>query len=438
MRSRRSSRKRSESEIDKTKVFRKSDVKKPGIRWQSVLGVVLAVGLLFGAGALVAVLRSISVPPIGLIPDELLETYEGRINILILGIDAGVNGNTSKPRPGTGRSDVMMLASIDEITKEAGLLWIPRDTRVYIAGSINDYDKAGHAYAYGGPALSVQTMQEALKVDIHHYIRVDFEAFKKAVDILGGVTIDVPPGMTYEDPYQDLYIHLEEGRQVLNGEQALGFVRFRSYRDADIARIEAQKKFIAALMDKALSMSSILKVPEIIKEIKPYVKTDLTDADALYLANIARGIKSGNVSMGTIPGGPKDLTDGERTVSYWIPDSASTAKMVDELVRGISRDKNETVKVAIENGCGVRGAADALATVLQDLGFDVVSVGNASKSDYAATRVVADSNAKDKQVLVFNSVKRLSPEVKAYNSAKIPEGADVLVIVGKDYNMPGS
>lgn len=438
MRSRRSSRRQEEREIDDTRVFRKSDVRKPRVRWQGILGVGLAALLLFGAGALVGFLRSLSQPPPGLIPVELLETYEGRINILVLGIDGGVNGRLTRPNVSTGRSDVLMLVSIDEVSKEAGVLWIPRDTRIYIPGSINDYDKAGHAHAYGGPELAVKAVQEFLKVDIHHYVRVDFEAFKKAVDVLGGVEIDVPPGMDYEDPDQDLFIHLKPGKQRLYGDEALQFVRFREYTNADIGRIEAQKRFIKALIDKAFSMSSLLKIPDLVKEVTPYFKTDLSDADVLYLANMARSIKPDNVSMGMVPGIPRDLSDGERVVSYWVADGSGTTKVVDELIRGLSREKNATVKIAIQNGCGVQGAADALATILQDQGFAVVSVGNASRYDYAQTQVIAGADSKEGQILVLNSLKRLCPGIKAYKADNIPEGADVLVIVGKDYRAPGS
>ncbi len=438
MKSRRSSRRQSEHEIDDTRVFRKSDVRKPRARWQRTLGVVLAALLLFGAGALVGFLRSISQPPHGLIPEEMLETYQGRINILVLGIDGGVNGRLNKPNVNTGRSDVLMLVSIDEVSKEAGVLWVPRDTRIYIPGSINDYDKAGHAHAYGGPELSVKAVQEFLKVDIHHYVRVDFEAFKKAVDVLGGVDIDVPPGMDYEDPDQDLFIHLKPGKQRLYGDEALQFVRFREPTNADIGRIEAQKRFIKALIDKAFSMSSVLKIPDLVKEITPYFRTDLSEADVLYLANIARSIKPDSVGMGVVPGIPKDLSDGDRVVSYWVADGSATTKMVDELIKGLSREKNATVKVAIQNGCGIQGAADALATILQDQGFTVVSVGNADRYDYAQTQVFAGADAKEGQILVFNSLKRFYPGAKAFRSDKIPEGADVLVIVGKDYRVSGS
>ena len=184
--------------------------------------------------------------------------------MLILGIDTGANGNGSNSPVGK-RSDVMMVASIDPEMKEAGLLSIPRDTRAYIPGKIGNHEKIGHAHAHGGPELAMETVELLLDIPIHHYIRVNFEAFKKGVEMIGGVDMVIPEDMHYEDPAQDLYIDIPKGPTHLDGDLALQFVRYREYTNGDIGRIQAQETFLKEVIKKALSLSNILKMPEIIQ-----------------------------------------------------------------------------------------------------------------------------------------------------------------------------
>ncbi len=152
--------------------------------------------------------------------------------------------------------------------------------------------------------------------------------------------------------------------------------------------------------------------------------------------DIGRGVDPESVKMAMVPGIDKYLAENGREISYWVPDGPETEKMVNDLIKGMSRERNASVRVAIENGNGVPGAADALATIMRDLGFQVVSVGNASKQDYEDTRVVARGSDQVPQALALRGVRQICPSAKAYNGSSIPEGADVLIIVGKDYRRP--
>lgn len=440
MRSRRTSRRHRSVEtsgIDETRVFEASDVRRPKRSWVKVLGLVIIASVLFLGGATLGFFKFIATPNPGLIPPEDQDTYQGRINVLALGIDTGVNGKLLNPQADiTGtRSDVMILVSFDPETKEVGLLSIPRDTRVYIPEKVFSYEKIAHAHAYGGPDLAVKTAEGFLDVPIHYYVRVDFEAFKKAVDALGGVDVDVPQDMYYSDPYQNLLIDLKKGPQLLNGDQALQLVRYRQYNNGDIGRIGVQELFLKALVKKAASLSGVLKIPELIRTLSPYVKTDLSTEDILNLANMALGVKPENVKMAWIPGTDKYIDDGQGELSYWLADREETNKLVDELVRGISKERNATIAVAIQNGNGVAGSADALATILRDQGFNVVSVGNAGKQDYAETRVVSKVDKKSSQYSVLNSIKDMCPGAKS-STGNAPSDADVLIILGKDFKRP--
>ena len=423
-------------ELEETRVFQRDQVSRKGrFQWLRILAAVVAAVLLFGGGALVGFYKFVSRPSENLIPPEEMDDFAGRINVLILGIDTGANGSGSTSPVGK-RSDVMIVASIDPEMKEAGLLSIPRDTRAYIPGNIGNYEKIGHAHAHGGPELAMQTAELLLNIPIHHYIRVNFEAFKKGVEMIGGIDMEIPEDMDYDDPFQDLHIHIPKGPTHLDGDLALQFVRYREYTDGDIGRIKAQETFLKEVVKKSLSLSNILKLKDIIQELLPYVKTSLSTKDLLYLGETCRQMKSGSIKMGLVPGVAEYLTEGEYEVSYWIPDMDKMKDKVDEFVRGISRERNAQVKIAVENGCGITGAADTLATLLRDQGFQVVSVGNADKQDHETTQILAGNDKRDAPALALRGVKTTCPEAKAYKSKEVPEGADVLVVIGRDYKSP--
>lgn len=417
-------------------MFQRDQVSRTGrYQWLKILAGVIVAILLFTGGAVVGFYRFFSRPSDNLIPPEEMDDFAGRINVLILGIDSGANGAGSTSPVGK-RSDVMIVASIDPEMKEVGLLSIPRDTRAYIPGKIKNYEKIGHAHAHGGPELAMETVELLLGIPIHHYIRVNFEAFKKGVDMIGGVDMVIPENMDYVDPAQDLYIHIPKGPVHLDGELALQFVRYRSYVDGDIGRIKAQETFLKEVIKKALSLSNILKIPDIIQELLPHVSTSLSTQDLGYLADTCRKMDAGAVKMALVPGVAEYLLEGEYEVSYWIPDKDKTEDVVDELIRGISKERNSQVRVAVQNGCGITGAADTLAILLRDQGFQVVSVGNADKQDYETTEVLASDANRVAQALALRGAKATCPEAKAYKSKNVPEEADVLIIIGRDYKSP--
>ncbi len=430
-----SHRSNSENDIDETRIYempKESPKPQKRRRLKKVWIVVLAV-VLFGAGTVFGMysyLKAYSSSYPFSSGDVVAES--SRINILVIGIDGGVNGKVNTSGKTGTRSDVMMVVSIDPELKKVGVLSVPRDTRVLIP-TVNSIEKAGHAHAYGGPDLVVETLENLLEIDIHRYVRVDFEGFKKVIDVLGGVYIDVPEDMNYEDPYQNLYIHIEKGPQLLNGEKALGFVRYRQYRNADIGRIEAQHLFLEALADKVLSVATLPKIPQIVSEIMPYVVTDLSNEDIMYLASVGLNIKMQDVEMGVLPGSDGYIGD----LSYWLVDAEKAQETVDRLLRGIDRAKNANVKVSVQNGCGIPGAADYVASILRSYDFQVVSVDDASRFDYEETRVLAPNEQKDVQIEILRILKSTSDQAKAYVSHDLPDEADVLVIIGNDFSKYG-
>ena len=198
---------------------------------------------------------------------------DGVYNILICGTDGD----------GT-RTDTIIIAHLDANDHTVALLSIPRDTPV--ATGNGGLMKINSVYA-GGGADGMQRLAARLNsllgFPVDGYVLVDLEAFKKTVDLVGGVDFDVPQDMNYEDASQNLYIHLQKGMQHLNGEQAMGLVRFRKgYASQDIQRTQVQQQFLKALAKQCLSVSSLTKLKEFADIFAEYVVTNLTTGNMVW------------------------------------------------------------------------------------------------------------------------------------------------------------
>ncbi|TQS74845.1 transcriptional regulator LytR [Ornithinibacillus gellani] len=182
------------------------------------------------------------------------------VNVLLLGVDE---------RPGDkGRSDTMILMSLNPKTDSMIMLSIPRDTYVNIPG--RGMDKINHAYAFGDVALSVQTVENAFNVPVHFYARVNMEGFKQGIDAIGGVTIQ------NEQSFSQGGSTFSPGQIHLNGNEALNYIRMRKGDPrGDLGRNERQRNVIRAAMNEAASFSSITKVGDILGILGNNVKTDL-------------------------------------------------------------------------------------------------------------------------------------------------------------------
>lgn len=247
-----------------------------------------------------------------------VEKGTGKINILLLGVD----------KDGL-RSDTIILASYDMDVNTVKLLSIPRDTRMYVG---NKYQKinAAHAISQNGKIKGVQGSIEAVTrltlIPVNYYVEFSFDAFKNTIDALGGVDFDVPQNMNYEDPTQDLYIHLTKGFQHLDGDKAEQLVRFRSYPMGDIARVEMQQSFIKAIAEQKLNAGIITDIPDLYNVLKEDIKTNFTLADVIKYANNLAELSAENITMFQLPG---QFGGGEYITSYWIADMEQVKTLVE-------------------------------------------------------------------------------------------------------------
>ncbi len=239
-------------------------------------------------------------------------------------------------------SDVIIVACFDKNTKTINALSVPRDTYVTLSDSIyGEMKEDGHfgpktmkinaVHSWGeedGAKYLTEELEEMLGIpQISYYITVNVEAFQKIVDDMGGITIDVPQDMYYNDATQDLYIDLKAGEQQhLDGYQAMGLVRFRKYTNGDVDRVQVQQQFLHTLMEQALSKENILRnINKYTETFLTYVKTNMSVTDALKYTPFFPVLTEDSLTMATLPGGLRDGDSG-----YFI-DPDRTGKLVDIL-----------------------------------------------------------------------------------------------------------
>jgi LCP family protein required for cell wall assembly len=257
--------------------------------------------------------------------DKVSEATGSYINILCMGVDDGDNEYPNAPK----RSDTMIVASINKENGAVNLLSIPRDTRVAIQGH-KGYEKITHAFFYGGSSLAVQTVEQLLQIPIHYYIVIDWQAFIKVIDILGGIDLYVENDMNYEDPYANLVIHLSKGYQHLDGNKSGQYVRFRSDELGDIGRVQRQQRFLKAMVEKTMNVTTIFKVPSLLNTMNQYVTTNITTFKGLKLANNLKSFKSGDLHVDMLPGKFATI-DG---ISFWSHDQQQTKQLVERMLIG--------------------------------------------------------------------------------------------------------
>jgi LCP family protein required for cell wall assembly len=188
------------------------------------------------------------------VPTNAIESPTGR-DILLLGID-------KQPTMGEAvRSDSLMLVHVDPDENYLSLLSLPRDLRVEVPGY--GTDKLNSAYTYGGAALAIQTVKDLTGVNITDYVEVDFQAFRDLTDEVGGVYIDVDKRYFNPDPKYEL-IDLQPGYQLVKGDAALGYVRYRLDLNLDFGRMERQQRFFTALREQAMGWDLAFKMPGLV------------------------------------------------------------------------------------------------------------------------------------------------------------------------------
>lgn len=271
---------------------------------------------------------------------EEVEITKKPFSVLIMGIeDYATKGQG-------GRTDSLIFATVNPKTSEVTMMSVPRDTRVTIMGR-DKKDKINAAHAYGGEKMTIETVEHFIRVPVDHYMKIDFKGFKQIVDAVGGVTVDVPFDFKERSDtnwYKE--IEFKEGKQHLNGEEALAYVRMRKQDPmGDFGRTERQRQVLTAVVQKLRSPSVVLKIDDVAKVVGKYVKTDIAVTDGLALYKKFSDFDASSIETLTLEG-EDDRIDG---IYYFVPDEESVNTVHNKLMQNLELIPPETEE-APENG----------------------------------------------------------------------------------------
>jgi LCP family protein required for cell wall assembly len=362
--------------------------------------------------------------------EVLTPSTNGSLTFLVVGSDSreGLDDLKNFGNFGGQRGDVVMLVRLDPSTGGATILSIPRDLWVDIPG--HGKNKINAAYSFGGSVLMVQTIQQNLGVPVNHYVEVGFTGFIDMVDEIGGIEISFPY------PARDLSsgLNVDAGDQLLDGGMALAYARSRKYHEMqngswvavdadDIGRTTRQQAVIGAILAKLKTPGSIAEAGQIASALSQHMTIDasLASSSVAGLAWDFRGLVSGDIRGSTLPVDMATI-GGASVVVAREPDA--TEAITAFLAGG--ELASAPIRIQVLNGNGVGGAAGRMSQVLEDAGFEVVSIGDAETSDYELTTVITSPGSDDGQAIVT----RLGFGVVLIGD--VDKRYDAIVIVGSD------
>ena len=244
------------------------------------------------------------------------------------------------------RADTVMVAAFDAENQSAYLISIPRDTRVDVNRPVGQRKILG-AYGWGraqggGHAGGVNSLKNHVENLVgfrpDFYLSVDYDAFIRLVDAVGGVSINVPFHMRNTDIYQDLFIDIQPGLQTLDGYQTLNFVRFREADEGfraitDFQRMQNQQLVINTIVRELLSPRSIFRIPELVRIYRQHVQTDLSEAEIAWLVSQTAGLDPNLLTTYTLP-----IARVERVGWYEIPDVTAALDLINRTVNPFTTD----------------------------------------------------------------------------------------------------
>lgn len=466
--------KSNKSKNNGTKINNNKKTKKKMKRWKKVLLVMLLIILIAGGVFAYRVYQN------GGGVSGMLATVVGHnentkkslqeFQVLLMGV--------STDQEGVALTDTIMVASYNPNTQRAVLLSIPRDsftgTNVRRAKAS---DKINSIYNLTkDPMETVEAVNELTGLNIGYYAVVQTEALIELVDAIGPIEFDVPINMNYDDPTQDLHIHLEAGVQQIDGEKAEQLLRFRhnndgtsyptEYGDNDLGRMKTQRDFITAVVEQTVKLENITKLGKILDIASRNLITNV-DFNALkdYLP-YAVEFQTENLLTESLPG---EVPDMSRTnnVSVFVVDEEETAQLIQTLfypeqaTEGQSADGNtlETntstntnatnsssssssstsssstsssksdIKIEVLNGTADGKVLQEVVNKLKQAGYNVSRTGTTT-----STSKTVIANKKGVSTTIVDSIKNVIGTGTVSSGSGTSSKADLTIIIGKDYN----
>ncbi|MBV8530001.1 MAG: LCP family protein [Candidatus Eremiobacteraeota bacterium] len=390
----------------------------------------------------------------------------GKSNLLVLveGLDYDYTEKDEEYSTNS-RSDVIWAVNLDFANKRIYQLSVPRDMVATMPNGTQA--KINQAQSDGGVKEAKSVIAGWLGIPgFDRYIILRIDATKEFVNALGGVDVDVKSSdclqfrtgctgetLDYVDTWGHLNIHLKEGPQHLSGEQAVAYMRFRHDWCSDPCRIKRQQQVLRAVAERVKGdrVNTFLHLGNLLAVFKKYVQTDFSDSELVSLATLYQGLSPSAIVSAQVP-----YTDDVNLPGYGdslVPDTQARAQLVSKMLTAppspvaspdalaLAAIPPGTLRVDVQNGSGVNGAAHRMAAVLKQAGFTIGEVGDAERSDYTSTEIhehssVTYAGARVREALPPSLREAVVvPEAPrtASPAATAASGSDVTVIVGVDF-----
>lgn len=373
-----------------------------------------------------------------------------RITILVMGLDY----RDWSEGTDVARTDTMILFSIDPLSNTAGMLSIPRDLWVMIPGM--DNNKINTAYRWGeiyqlpggGPALAMKTVEGVLGVPVNYYALLDFNAFVKFIDAMGGLDMHIQEEIVVDPIGPGNTKTLQEGVQTLDGATTLAYARMRYTDRDDFDRADRQQEVIMAVRDQVLNFNMlptlVSKAPQLYSELSSGIRTNLTLDQVIRLAWLAQGIPTENIKKGVIsPPDQVELATSIEGQAILIPVPDQIRILRDEVFAtggpaapaAVATDaatlmKQENARLIILNGTDTEGLAGKTGELLRDLGFNIIGQDNANEK--AGVTLIKDYTGNPYTVRYL--IEQLGvEESRVVNSFDPNADVDVEVTLGDDW-----
>lgn len=370
-----------------------------------------------------------------------------RINVLVLGLDR---------RPSEGkeptRSDTIFVLTLDPATKSGGVLSIPRDLWVEIPDGRGGFfeDRINSAYRYGGltdyRGGAVKAARDAIEhnfpqIHIDYTVVIDFAAFIKIIDTLGGVEITITEGFRYLEPVSvddrnGVIPVFRPGVELMNGERALYYARFRDGPDGDLGRIRRQQQVMMAVANQLVSTDALSRAAELWGRYRDAIETDIPSYRIPGLALLAKQVGLDRVTMRSLGEVTREAhTAGGADVL--TADPADLARVVGELF-GDPRLRQESAAIEIQNATTRAGLAKSAASLLIRHGLmpDAITVSSLTPAPQDETTIL---NLRGKDYTAEQLARWLGvppSRIKTVRDGRLPEGPDIVVILGRDAKVP--
>jgi LCP family protein required for cell wall assembly len=377
-----------------------------------------------------------------------------RVTILVMGLDY----RDWESGTGAPRTDSMMLVTVDPLAHTAGMMSIPRDLWVDIPGfehnRINTAYFLGESYNLpgGGPALAMKTVENLLGVPVQYYAVIEFSAFEQMIDEVGGIEVLVPERVKIS-PLGRKSRWLEAKAYLLDGPEALAYARARKTEGGDFDRAQRQQQVVLAVRDRVLELNMIptliTRAPALYQQLQAGIHTNLSFDQMISLGMLATQIDKKQIRRGVIA--PPDMVLFEV-----LPDGAEVLKPVPDRIRELRDEiftntsaiapsvpvedpieaaKQETARLAVQNGSGIEGLATRTSDYLKAQGLNVTDVGNADRLDYEVSRIVVHSDRFPYTVRYLASLLHLS-ESQILSQVVPDSPVDIAVVLGRDWDVP--